>query len=159
MVRAMSAAVDQLRRRQISNSARQMRGAFWLTYIMSAVSEKLSARARPTYACVAMQHICSRCCITEPLPFLGVPPFLGLGSLQDFEGTEILMALSNPEQNYPVMDFKSYGSTAHCELSDINSALTHKIPVDGRLHIQLRRHIIQRVRRVIKLGFKGEQGR
>ena len=51
MVRAMSAAVDHPRRRQISNSARQMRGAFWLTYIMSAVSEKLSARARDTYAC------------------------------------------------------------------------------------------------------------
>ena len=51
MVRAMSAAVDQLRRRQISKSARQMRGAFWLTYIMSAVREKLSARARDTYAC------------------------------------------------------------------------------------------------------------
>lgn len=50
-VSASSAAVDQLRRRQISNSARQIRGAFWLTYIMSAVSEKLSMRARDTYAC------------------------------------------------------------------------------------------------------------
>lgn len=45
-VSASSATVDQERRRQISNSARQMRGAFWLTYIMSAVREKLSMRAR-----------------------------------------------------------------------------------------------------------------
>ncbi len=50
-VSASSAAVDQLRRKQISNSARQMRGAFWLTYIMSAVSEKLSMRTREMYAC------------------------------------------------------------------------------------------------------------
>jgi hypothetical protein len=48
MVSAISAAVDQPRRRQISKRARQMRGAFWLTYIMSAVSEKLSMRARVT---------------------------------------------------------------------------------------------------------------
>ena len=68
MVRAMSAAVDQLRRRQISNSARQMRGAFWLTYIMSAVSEKLSARARPTYACHDItEHVASRSCASQPL--------------------------------------------------------------------------------------------
>jgi len=60
IVRAMSAAVDQLRRRQISNSARQMRGAFWLTYIMSAVSEKLSARARDTYACASIASACLR---------------------------------------------------------------------------------------------------
>ena len=50
MVSARSAAVPHPRRRQISNSARQMRGALVLTYIMSAVSEKLSMRARDTYA-------------------------------------------------------------------------------------------------------------
>jgi hypothetical protein len=46
-----SAAVLHFLRRQISCSARQMRGAFWLAYIMSAISEKLSMRARLTYAC------------------------------------------------------------------------------------------------------------
>ena len=34
--------------RQISKSALRMRGAFWLTYIMSAVRLKLSMRGRET---------------------------------------------------------------------------------------------------------------
>ncbi len=46
-----SDAVLHFLRRQISCSARQIRGVFWLTYIMSATSEKLSMRARLTYAC------------------------------------------------------------------------------------------------------------
>ncbi len=45
-VRHSSAADDQPRRRQISNRARAMRGAFWDTYIRSAVREKDSTRAR-----------------------------------------------------------------------------------------------------------------
>ena len=48
---ASSAVPDQPRRRAISNTARAMRGAFVDTYIMSAVSEKLSTRARDTNAC------------------------------------------------------------------------------------------------------------
>jgi hypothetical protein len=48
---ASSAVADQPRRRQISNTARAMRGALVDTYIMSAVSEKLSTRARETNAC------------------------------------------------------------------------------------------------------------
>ena len=73
MVSAISAAVDHPRRRQISKSARQMRGAFWLTYIMSALRLKLSMRARVTYACpcdigfASAQHhrtiSCASCCM------------------------------------------------------------------------------------------------
>lgn len=48
---ASSAVADQPRRRQISNTARAMRGALVDTYIMSAVSEKLSTRALDTNAC------------------------------------------------------------------------------------------------------------
>jgi hypothetical protein len=48
---ASSAVADHPRRRQISNTARAMRGALVDTYIMSAVSEKLSTRARDTNAC------------------------------------------------------------------------------------------------------------
>ncbi len=48
---ASSAVADQPRRRQISNTAREMRGALVDTYIMSAVSEKLSTRALDTNAC------------------------------------------------------------------------------------------------------------
>ena len=48
---ASSAVPDQPRRRAISNTARAMRGAFVETYIMSAVSEKLSTRARDTNDC------------------------------------------------------------------------------------------------------------
>lgn len=51
MVRQSSAADDQLRRRQISKRAREMRGALLETYIRSAVRLKLSTRARLMYAC------------------------------------------------------------------------------------------------------------
>lgn len=44
-VRVSSAAAGQPRRRQISKAARQILGAFWDTYIMSATREKLSTRA------------------------------------------------------------------------------------------------------------------
>ena len=50
-VRHSSAAEDQLLRRQISKSARAMRGAFCDTYIKSAVRLKLSMRDRLMYAC------------------------------------------------------------------------------------------------------------
>ena len=50
-MRHSSAAEDQLLRRQISKSARAMRGAFCDTYIESAVRLKLSMRERLMYAC------------------------------------------------------------------------------------------------------------
>lgn len=46
-----SARLLQPRRRAISNKALAMRGAFWLMYIISAVSEKLSILVLETYAC------------------------------------------------------------------------------------------------------------
>ena len=49
-VRASSAHELQPRRRQISNTERAILGALEETYIMSAISEKLSTRARDTYA-------------------------------------------------------------------------------------------------------------
>ena len=49
---ASSAVALHPRRRQISKTERAMRGALLETYIMSAVSEKLSMRARDTKACM-----------------------------------------------------------------------------------------------------------
>ena len=43
MVRTMSAAADQPRRRQFSNGDRRMCGAFWLTHIMLAVKHWIFA--------------------------------------------------------------------------------------------------------------------